>query len=126
MRILLIDDDEAVLEVVSLMLAVEGHTVATAGSGPAGLARLEKGDSVDLVLTDLAMPEMSGWDVVRAVRDGWPTVPVGVVTGTPDHLAEQREEIDVLIMKPVTLDALRQGMRHIEAAVASRQDRAGR
>jgi CheY-like chemotaxis protein len=121
LKILLIDDDAAVLEVVALMLASQGHSVVTAGSGPEGLARLSAGEPVDLVLTDLAMPEMSGWDVVRAVRTAWPTIPVGLVTGTPDHLVEQREVVDVLITKPVTLDELRRGMREIEVSASRRR-----
>ena len=116
MKILLIDDDAAVLEVVALMLAVEGHVVLPSGSGRAGLAMLEAGESVDLVLTDLAMPEMSGWEVVRAVRSRWPGVHVGLVTGTPEHLAEQREPVDTLITKPVTLAGLREALRRIEAS----------
>lgn len=122
MKILLIDDDAAVLEVVSLMLASEGHAVLAAGSGREGLARLERGDSVDLVLTDLAMPDMSGWDVVRAVKDGWPAIRVGLITGTPEHLAEQREVVDVLIMKPVTIESLRQGIRRIETSAGDRRE----
>jgi len=120
-RILLIDDDAAVLEVVALMLASQGHAVLAAGSGREGLARLERGEAVDLVLTDLAMPHMSGWDVVRAVKSSWPVTPVGLITGTPEHLAEQREVVDALIMKPVTLESLRQGIRQIEASAAARR-----
>ena len=124
MRILLIDDDAAVLEVVSLMLASQGHAVVPAGSGREGLSRLESGESVDLVLTDLAMPHMSGWDVVRAVKSRWPAIRVGVVTGTPEHLAGEREVVDALIMKPVTLESLREGIRQIEASAAPRRESA--
>jgi len=109
-RILLIDDDAAVLEVVSLMLATDGHDVSTASSGPAGIARLDAGPPVDLVLTDLAMPDMSGWDVVRAVRRRWPDVRVGLVTGTPQYLEEQQEAVDLLVLKPVDLDTLRRAI----------------
>ncbi len=122
MKILLIDDDAAVLEVVSLMLASEGHAVLAAGSGREGLARLESGEAVDLVLTDLAMPHMTGWDVVRAVKTSWPATPVGLITGTPEHLAEQREVVDGLIMKPVTLESLRLGIRQVEASAAARRE----
>ena len=110
MRILLIDDDAAVLEVVSLMLATDGHDVSTASSGPAGIARLDAGPPVDLVLTDLAMPDMSGWDVVRAVRRRWPDVRVGLVTGTPQYLEEQQEAVHLLVLKPVDLDTLRRAI----------------
>jgi len=64
----------------------------------------------DLVLTDLAMPDMSGWDVVRAVRSRWPHVRVGLVTGTPQYLEEQQEVVDVLVLKPVVLDTLRRAI----------------
>jgi CheY-like chemotaxis protein len=88
---------------------------------PEGLALLSAGESVDLVLTDLAMPDVNGWDVVRAVRARWPTLPVGLVTGTPDHLGERREPVDVLIGKPVTLDDLRRAMAEIDAISARRR-----
>ncbi len=122
MKILLIDDDAVVLEVVALMLALDGHTVLTARSGREGLTLLAAGESVELVLTDLAMPGMSGWEVVRAVRSDWPRLRVGVITGTPEHLSEQREAVDVLITKPVTLGSLREGIGRIEAAAAARGD----
>ena len=113
MRILLIDDDPAVLEVVGLLLAADGHEVITASSGLAGLTRLEQGAAVELVLTDLAMPDMSGWEVVRAVRRRWPQLRVGIVTGTPQYLEDQEEPVDVLILKPVVLAALRQALARL-------------
>jgi len=115
-KILLIDDDASVLEVVALMLASEGHTVVTASGGREGLSRLETGEPVDLVLTDLAMPAMSGWEVVREVRERWPDLRVGLITGTPEHLAEQRERVDVLMIKPVTLVSLREGLAQLGAS----------
>lgn len=107
MKILVVEDNEAVREVVALMLMSGGHAVATATGGRDALARLEAGEAVDLVLTDLAMPEMSGWEVVQAVRSRWPTVRVGLITGAPLSLQEQREPVDVLITKPATLEQLR-------------------
>ena len=106
MKILVIDDDPAVLEAVALMLTSGGHTVATAGGGRDALARLEAGETMDLVLTDLRMPEMSGWEVVRAVRSRWPTVRVGLMTGALLSLREQRDPVDVLLTKPMTLEQL--------------------
>lgn len=106
-KILVIEDNAAVREVIALMLMSGGHAVATATGGRDALARLEAGETADLVLTDLAMPEMSGWEVVQAVRSRWPTVRVGLITGAPLSLQEQREPVDVLITKPATLDQLR-------------------
>lgn len=114
MKILLIDDEPTVLEVIALMLTFEGHTVLTATNGPQALARLERGESVDLVLTDLMMPELSGWEVVRAVRSHWPAIRVGVITATPKYRPDRREAVDVLLKKPVTLESLREAMAGIQ------------
>jgi len=111
MKILLIDDDEAVLEVVALMLSSEGHTVLTASSGRAGLARLAAGERVDLVLSDLHMSDMNGWEVVRAVRSRWPAIRVGIHSGSLDHVPEEDAAPDLLLSKPVCLDELREAFK---------------
>ena len=114
LKILLIDDEALVREVVAEMLTFEGHTVLQAAGGREGLVRLEAEGPVDLVLTDLAMPDMTGWEVARAIKARWPHLPVGVITGTPEALLTQRgAPLDVVIFKPVTLDALREAIRRI-------------
>jgi two-component system capsular synthesis sensor histidine kinase RcsC len=113
LNILLIEDDALVREIVTEMLASLGHSVLATAGGREGLARLEAGDSVDLVLTDLNMPEMSGWEVVKAVKAHWPTLRVGLITGTPDLLREQREPVDLVIEKPVSLKALREAISRV-------------
>jgi CheY-like chemotaxis protein len=109
-KILLIDDDEAVLGVVALMLTVEGHAVMVASSGRDGLARLEAGESVDLVLTDLNMPDMDGWAVMRAVRSRWPSVRVGIQSGSLEKVSDEHELPDLLLAKPVSLEDLRKAI----------------
>jgi CheY-like chemotaxis protein len=113
-RILLIDDDEMVLGIIALMLSSDGHTVLAASSGRDGLARLEAGESVDLVLTDLRMPDMSGWDVIRAVRARWPSIRVGFNSGSRDALLDPSEPIDVQLRKPVSFDDLRAAIKRLE------------
>lgn len=110
MRILLIEDDPLVREVTIDMLRFIGHFVLAVADGRAGLARLEAGDPVDMVLTDLKMPGMSGWEVVKVIRARWPQLLTGVITGTPGLLAEQREPVDVVIRKPVRLEGLREAL----------------
>ncbi len=96
------------------MLRVLGHFVLAAAGGRQGLARLQAGDAVDLVLTDLNMPEMSGWDVIKAVKESWPNLPIGVITGTPEALLRQRgEPLDCVIFKPVSLDGLRKAISQL-------------
>jgi len=112
-RILLIEDEPGVREVLAEMLATQGHSVLQAAGGAEGLARLEAGEVVELVLTDLNMPGMTGWEVVRAVRDRWPNVRVGIVTGTPELLLDRREPVDIFITKPVRFQALQEAISRV-------------
>ena len=114
LRILLVEDDAGVREVLTQMLASLGHSVLAAAGGREGLARLEAGDFVDLVVTDLKMPGMTGWDVVKTVKAKWPHLRIGIVTGTPELLRERREPVDLVIEKPVRLEALRQAITRIQ------------
>ncbi|MDP3908900.1 MAG: ATP-binding protein [Gemmatimonadales bacterium] len=110
LRILLIDDQEEVREVVADMLRSLGHSVVVAPGGIEALALLHAGETVDMVLTDLGMPGMTGWDVARAVKERWPRLPVGLLTGWGEHVAGAAGAPDLisgLSAKPATLETLR-------------------
>jgi CheY-like chemotaxis protein len=116
LRILVIDDEIGVREAMADTLADEGHTIIQAGSGKEGLARLSEGVRVDVVITDLGMPEMTGWDVARAVRADWPGLPIGLVTGWAVALEmseDERRAVDFVIAKPYTIEAVRQALAGI-------------
>jgi CheY-like chemotaxis protein len=117
LRLLIIDDETTVREALADTLADEGHAVIQAGSGRDGLARLAEGLAVDAVVTDLGMPDMTGWDVARAVRRQHPGLPVGLVTGWAVALEMSDEElrgVDFIIAKPYTLEALRAALGQIQ------------
>jgi signal transduction histidine kinase/CheY-like chemotaxis protein len=117
LRILIIDDELTVREALADSLAEDGHAVIQAASGPEGLARLADGVTVDVVVTDLGMPEMTGWDVARAVRTRHPGLPVGLITGWAVALEisdEERRAVDFLIAKPYTMEALRAAFAPIQ------------
>ncbi len=78
--ILIIDDEEIIRDSCRRVLEPEGYAVRTAGSGGEGLAVLA-GVSVDLVLTDLKMPDMSGIEVLVSIRENWPDVDTIIMTG---------------------------------------------
>jgi signal transduction histidine kinase/CheY-like chemotaxis protein len=110
LHILVIDDEDTVREALADSLAEDGHTVSTAASGPEGLARLADGARVDVVFTDLGMPEMTGWDVARAIRTRHPALRVGLITGWAVALElsdEERRAVDFVIAKPYTTETLR-------------------
>ena len=82
-RVLVIDDDSSIREVVRSLLASFGYDCQTAADGAQGLARFDEG-GWDLVLTDLAMPEMNGWEVAEAIRQRSSTIPIVLITGLAD------------------------------------------
>jgi GAF domain-containing protein/CheY-like chemotaxis protein/anti-sigma regulatory factor (Ser/Thr protein kinase) len=99
-RLLAIDDEPVVLEAVKELLNSLGHAVTTAGSGAEGLALLER-EQYDLVLTDLGMPGMTGWQVAQAVKSRWPKIPIVLVTGWADQIdLSDVPRVDRLLKKP--------------------------
>jgi signal transduction histidine kinase/CheY-like chemotaxis protein len=109
LRVLLVDDEPEVRSALADMLATSGHTAFQAAGGKEALAWLEAGQPVDLVLTDLGMPGMTGADVARAVRGRWPHLRLGLMTGwdeTEVLVAETSAVVDFVIAKPFKLQAL--------------------
>ncbi|MEP6830014.1 MAG: PAS domain S-box protein [Rhizomicrobium sp.] len=80
LKILAVDDDGLVLFNTIAMLEDLGHTALEARSGQEALDILEK-NPVDLVITDQAMPQMSGMQLIAAIRERWPKMPVILATG---------------------------------------------
>jgi CheY-like chemotaxis protein len=66
------------------MLEDLGHTVFEACSGKEALDILRREDSIDLVVTDQAMPKMTGTELAKVIRNEWPDIPVLLATGYAD------------------------------------------
>lgn len=101
-KILVIDDEPEFREVLGELLAHQGHAVATSADGRAGLARLQE-EAFDLVITDLGMPGLSGWEVVRLVKHRYPATPVALITGWRDRIdpdEARAKGVDFLVAKP--------------------------
>jgi CheY-like chemotaxis protein len=79
-RILVVDDDDLVRGVLRDMLELAGHEVYEAQNGAEALARLRH-SGVDLMLTDLVMPDCDGIEVLRKVREDYPDLPVLAMSG---------------------------------------------
>ncbi|MEP6742839.1 MAG: ATP-binding protein [bacterium] len=80
LSILVIDDEPAVRETLAEMLELMGHRVVLADSGQSAL-QLLSANECELVFTDLAMPDMDGWETSREIRKRWPEMNVVLVTG---------------------------------------------
>ena len=104
-RILLVDDEAAVRETLGALLRASGHDIAEADGGAAALRWLET-SPVDLVLTDLGMPGITGWDVARAAKTRRPPVPVIILTGWGDVQPPPGLAVDRVLRKPVGCSTL--------------------
>lgn len=101
-KILVIDDEPQVREVLSRGLSAFQHQVTEALSGEQGIKLIEEKD-FDLVLTDLGMPNLSGWDVCKAIKKIRPETPVGMITGWGMVIDERKKKesgVDFIISKP--------------------------
>ena len=119
LRVLVIDDEVDVRRTLADMLADEGHSVVEAGSGAEGLGWLDTDTLIDVVLSDLGMPGMTGWDVARAVKAKRAELPVVLITGwgdDPQGKPEDRAAADSIIAKPVTPVSLRTVLARAAAA----------
>ena len=106
-RILLVDDDESIRQVVSIFLTDEGYTIAQAGNGQAALDVLDE-FRPDMILLDLRMPVMDGWEFVRTYRKlPGPHVPI-IAFVAALRAEEERDEIGAigLLAKPFDLEDL--------------------
>ena len=83
-RVLVVDDDAAVRGITTTFLGELGHRTLEAADGAAALALLEAGERVDLLVTDVAMPGISGAELAAQVRARWPGMPVLLLTGYAD------------------------------------------
>ena len=107
-RVLLVDDEQAVLRAYKRLLVQAGFAVETACEGAQAVARLGEGD-LDVVVTDLNMRGLDGIGVLRAVRTHRPDVPVILITGGADlGSAIQAVEHGAFryLLKPIEVDPL--------------------
>ena len=107
-HILLIDDEPAQITSIKSFLKRRDYTVSSANSGPDGI-NIVKDGNIDLVFTDYRMPEMSGLEVVRSIREINPELPVVVITAfsdIKDAVQVMKEGAFDYLSKPIQLDEL--------------------
>jgi DNA-binding response OmpR family regulator len=109
-RILVVEDEAHLAEGLAFNLEAEGHHVEIAGDGRSAVARLADGGSLfDLVILDLMLPEMSGFEVARRTRASGNYVPILILTAKDDSSDVVRgieEGADDYLTKPFKLDEL--------------------
>ena len=83
-RILIADDDEKIIAMLRRNLAFEGYQVDTASNGYEALKALSSGEEPNLLILDVMMPQMDGWEVCRRIRESGSTIPILMLTAKDD------------------------------------------
>ncbi len=117
LKILVVDDEEYVRDILRDVLESEGHEVAVAGGGKEALSLFQAGN-FDAVFTDVGMKEMNGWELVQHIRALDSSIPLALVTGWGDSLpmSDDRMDnmIDWIISKPFELARISEVMEEME------------
>jgi CheY-like chemotaxis protein/anti-sigma regulatory factor (Ser/Thr protein kinase) len=123
LRILVVDDDPLVAKVLKDTLRLDGHDVATADGGEAGIRAFQAAagslEPFDVVMTDLGMPNVDGNRVAAAVKAASPSTPVVLLTGWGQRLLADSEtppNVDRLLSKPPKLSDLREALAGVSLA----------
>jgi DNA-binding response OmpR family regulator len=109
-KILLIDDDEELLDLISMVLMDAGHYVVTARDGEEGIKKFNE-LYFDVVVTDLMMPLCNGDEVARHVRKAGRNIPVIGITGTPWDI--ELGYFDIILKKPFALKILVENIKEV-------------
>ncbi|ACT03394.1 response regulator transcription factor [Paenibacillus sp. JDR-2] len=107
-HIMVVDDDEKITSLLRRSLAFEGYEVSTASNGMEGLRLLLTADP-DMLILDVMMPQVDGWEVCRRVREGGSTVPILMLTAK-DDISDRVKGLDAgaddYLIKPFALEEL--------------------
>jgi len=112
-RVLVVDDDASVRDVVARMLTLLGHDVSAVADPAAAIRRVHEGDRFDLAVLDVVMPIMYGDELARQLRRRDPDLKVLYLTGYSDQLFMERSTLwanEAYVDKPVTIEGLHQAV----------------
>ena len=126
-RILVVDDEERVRELLRDILESEGYSVVPARGGREALELLAA-EEFDAVFTDLGMQGMSGWELARAVRERDEHLPLAVVTGGGEAVGSIERDaarVDWVVTKPFDASQILSIAREVARRVESRQQQRG-
>lgn len=120
LRVLVVDDDEHIREILVDMLKLDGHQAASCADGQTALAQLQN-QPYDFMITDLGMPGMSGLELATAAHHFNPALPIAMITGWGTQLNEDeisRNGVKAVLPKPFHLRDIRSLVAAVETTAA--------
>jgi CheY-like chemotaxis protein len=117
--VLVVDDDADVRSTLANILTVAGYKVTTANSGIEALDTLDRQEGIDLLITDVIMPGLNGFNLARMARNRRPAIRILYLTGwfqTAETMLDHGEKYGKLLTKPIMPEDLR---REVTAALAA-------
>jgi two-component system, NtrC family, response regulator PilR len=111
LRILVVDDEPSVGDIVTMLLKIDGHEVQATTSGKEALALFQPG-RFDLVFTDFTMPGMNGNQLANAIKTDSPKQPVVMITAHADTMPRS-PDVDYVVGKPFQLQHLRDAINKV-------------
>jgi signal transduction histidine kinase len=109
LRVLVVDDQDDVRSVLVQQLMLDGHITDSASDGITALQKLDA-NSYDIVVTDKAMPLMSGLQLADKIKRRSPDMPIVLITGFDSKIEDNCESVNAVVQKPVTSMELRQAL----------------
>ena len=113
-RVLLVDDEQKLTDLLRLELEVEGYDVDVASDGASGLIRSRSEPTPDLIILDWNLPDFSGIDICQRIRTGGINIPILMLTGhdeITDRVKALDAGVDDYLIKPFSIDELMARLR---------------
>jgi len=111
--VLIVDDEESVRRFVERVLVDAGYRIVVASDGPEAIEIASKADKIDLLITDMIMPEMQGDELARRLRNSEPQLKVLYLTGYSDRLFNDKITLwqdEAFLEKPCSVKGLQQAV----------------
>ena len=121
MRVLLADDDSSVRSFLEIVLRRQGCQVTLAEDGSVAIERLEKGEPFELILTDYAMPNATGLDVLRAARKRAPKATAVLMSASlvDKEMRDSVERLaDEILVKPIPIETIARLVERVASSAA--------
>ena len=118
LSILVVDDEDMILDILNKFLSKKGHNVKIVDNG-ADAINMIKGEGFDLVLSDLSMPHINGYEVIKACNKLGKRPKTCIITGWNDELdlvADENTKVDLILRKPFDLKVLARRINELFSA----------